>query len=401
MALLILLAAVSLVALAIAVDALSPAPARVDPKSMSDARRFEPASADAALVTLPADTSRLRREAAITSMAGQPQATGTAVARARELILRARQDGDPRWLGMAEAALAHWRADPAPPTDVLLLRATLLQGRHDFQGALRDLTALLGREPTHAQAWLTRATIERVLGHYPQAVRSCTRLWSLRRDLLADACLADARQLAGSDSAYRYLQSRAAALLETAGDESSAWVLTVLAEMAERTGEPDAAERYYRRSLALAPDLYTRVALADLLLDSGRPLQAWQALESAPPSDAVLLRRARATREAALSDAPALRQHIQERLASNRERGDTSHHREHAWFALHLADNPAQAVALAERNWQSQREPADALLLAKAARASGREDLLAALRHTVQSGGPHDTRLARLLEPSR
>ena len=58
-----------------------------------------------------------------------------------------------------------------------------------------------------------------------------------------------------------------------------------------------------------------------------------------------------------------------------------------------------RAVELAERNWQRQREPADALLLAQAARASGRNDLLAVLRETVRTSGPHDARLARLMEP--
>jgi hypothetical protein len=171
------------------------------------------------------------------------------MARVRELIQRARQEGDPRWLGMAEAALARWRGAPAPPDEVLLLRATLLQSRHDFEGALRDLAALLNRDPAHAQAWLTRASVERVMGRYSDAVRSCTRLWGLRRDLIAEACLADARQLVGSDSAYRYLQSRAGALAEAPGDVSSAWVLTVLAEMAERAGDPAAAQEYFRRSL--------------------------------------------------------------------------------------------------------------------------------------------------------
>jgi hypothetical protein len=115
----------------------------------------------------------------------------------------------------------------------------------------------------------------------------------------------------------------------------------------------------------------------------------------------VLLRRARAAQQAALPSARALHRQIEERLAANRARGDESHGREQAWFALHLADNPAQAVELAERNWQRQREPADALLLAQAARASGRNDLLVALRDTVRTSGPHDARLARLMEPQR
>ena len=400
-ALVVGMAAALTIALVIAADVLGPSPTVVDPRALSDAHRVDPASPEAALVTLPTQAARLRAEAGTATEGALPPDLAPTTARVRELIQRARQEGDPRWLGMADAALARWRTAPAPPDEVLLLRATLLQSRHDFEGALRDLAALLNRDPTNAQAWLTRASVERVMGRYEDAVRSCTRLWGLRRDLIADACLADARQLLGSDSAYRYLQSRAGALAEGSGDDSSAWVLTVLAEMAERAGDPVAAQAYFRRSLALANDLYTQVALADLLLATGQPMLAWQALESAPPSDAVLLRRARAAQQAALPSARALHRQIEERLAANRARGDESHGREQAWFALHLADNPAQAVELAERNWQRQREPADALLLAQAARASGRNDLLVALRDTVRTSGPHDARLARLMEPQR
>ena len=393
------IAAVLIIVWVFAAQALSPSPAVVDPRALSDAHRLDPASPETALVTLPAQAARLRAEAGHASEAALLPAFAPTMARVRELIQRARQEGDPRWLGMAEAALARWRGAPAPPDEVLLLRATLLQSRHDFEGALRDLAALLNRDPANAQAWLTRASVERVMGRYSDAVRSCTRLWSLRRDLIAEACLADARQLVGSDSAYRYLQSRAGALAEAPSDDSSAWVLTVLAEMAERAGDPAAAQEYFRRSLTLASDLYTQVALADLLLAIGQPMSAWQVLESAPPSDAVLLRRARAAQQAALPGARALHLQIEERLAANRARGDDSHGREQAWFALHLAKNPVQAVELAERNWQRQREPADALLLAQAARASGRNDLLAVLRDTVRTNGPHDARLARLMEP--
>jgi hypothetical protein len=64
----------------------------------------------------------------------------------------ARQEGDPRYLGYAQAALAPWWSDPNAPTSVLVLRATIRQSLHDFDAAVVDLGTALQREPRNAQA---------------------------------------------------------------------------------------------------------------------------------------------------------------------------------------------------------------------------------------------------------
>src|SRR5262245_23210282 len=66
-----------------------------------------------------------------------------AVAAARADIDAARARSDPRYLGYAQAALAPWWDAPDAPPDVLLLRATIRQHVHDFDGALTDLSAVL------------------------------------------------------------------------------------------------------------------------------------------------------------------------------------------------------------------------------------------------------------------
>jgi tetratricopeptide (TPR) repeat protein len=68
--------------------------------------------------------------------------------------------------GYAQAALAPWWWLPAPPQQVRLLRATLLQSTHQFPEALADLKAVLAADPANAQAWLTRATVQTVRGDY-------------------------------------------------------------------------------------------------------------------------------------------------------------------------------------------------------------------------------------------
>jgi Flp pilus assembly protein TadD len=82
-----------------------------------------------------------------------------AVQLARRYIEHGRRTGDPRYYGYAEAALQPWWHVPEPPAQIRVLRATLAQGRHDFDSALHDLTLALKMDARNAQAWLTRAAI--------------------------------------------------------------------------------------------------------------------------------------------------------------------------------------------------------------------------------------------------
>ena len=81
-------------------------------------------------------------------------------------IERSREEGDPRYLGYAEAVLAPWWKLSKPPVDILVLRATLLQSTHQFDKALADIDAVLKLDSANGQAWITRATILQVQGKY-------------------------------------------------------------------------------------------------------------------------------------------------------------------------------------------------------------------------------------------
>ncbi|MDC6171289.1 hypothetical protein PO768_28130, partial [Paucibacter sp. XJ19-41] len=99
---------------------------------------------------------------------------------AREAIARSRALGDPRELGLAQAALAPWWSQAVPPAPVRLLRATIAQSQHRFDAALADLDALLatpGTSPTiQAQAELNRAALLQLRGRLSEAQAGCQRL---------------------------------------------------------------------------------------------------------------------------------------------------------------------------------------------------------------------------------
>ena len=134
-----------------------------------------PEKGDPALAQL----KRMRR-----ALAARPADIDIAIPVARKALEAARQLGDPRFLGQAQAALAPWwTADTVPPA-ALLLRATLKQSQHDFDGSLKDLDRLLAAQPAAAQARLTRAT---VLGVHAGTIRPFPQGRQLRHALRHDA----------------------------------------------------------------------------------------------------------------------------------------------------------------------------------------------------------------------
>ena len=93
----------------------------------------------------------------------------------RRYFRLAMAEGDPRFVGYAEAALRPWSGKD-PPHDVLVLRALLRQYRHDFAGALDDLAAAAASDATDPEVWLWRAAILLVQADYAGAANACEAL---------------------------------------------------------------------------------------------------------------------------------------------------------------------------------------------------------------------------------
>jgi hypothetical protein len=356
------------------------------------------------LAPQPAEAAALRGlRAQRQALAERPDDLALALDYARRAIERGRATADPRWHGQAEAALAQWLALAAPPPEVRLLRATLRQQRHDFGGALADLDALLAARPDNPQARLTRATVLLVQGRPAEALPDCDALLAARRNLLAAAvCITAVRSLDG------HLDAAAAALAAALADSSSApagerrWAWTALAELEARRGRNEAAEAAFRSALALLEadgeaDPYLLTARADFLLATGRAAEALAVTAPFAAIDNLLLRRALA--EAALGDAglAASIATLDARLAESRLRGEAAIHlREEALHALKLRNDPHTAVQLAQRNWDSQREPADARLLLACALAARQPAAAQPVLAWMQRTGIEDAELHAL-----
>ncbi len=314
-----------------------------------------------------ADRQRLELRRAL---AARPDDLQAAVWLARLDIEASRKRADPRYLGQAQAALAPWWDLPSPPTAVLVLRATIRQSLHEFDGALADLDRVVAQDPGDAQAWITRSVVLSVRGRYPEAKTSCEPLARLSAPIVFVVCDGSVDALTGhAAAAYERISQ---SLEATGAPELRAWALSTLAEIAGRLGRDDEAARLFRRVLALDPeDAYSLAAYADLLLDEGRANEALGLLAGRTDNDNLLLRMVLA--ESALGD-PHAGPHadlLAARYDASRLRGDTVHRREEARFVLRVRHDARGALALARPNWDVQREPWDVRVLLEAALASG------------------------------
>jgi hypothetical protein len=307
------------------------------------------------------------------------------------------EEGDPRYLGYAQAALAPWWDMPEPPVEVQVLRAGLAQFRHDFGGALNDLSSVLRRDPDHAQARALRATIHIVQARYPEANADCVRLRGITSELIAVACGAMVDGLTGKlDSAHDRLAGTLAAHPEATASERL-WVLIRLAEMAQRQDRPLAAESYFRQALGLGiTDTFLLAAYADFLLDHKRYGEVVAMLKDRTPSDGLLLRLVLAETRLALPVAEAHAGILAARYEAAQLRGDTVHQQEEARFRLQVYHDEKNALVLAGENWKVQKEPRDARILLEAALAAKSPAAAAPVVQWLRESRIEDARLRDL-----
>jgi hypothetical protein len=341
------------------------------------------------------------------TLAAAPDRVELAVELARADIRRYRTLSDPRFLGRAQATLAPWWNLAEPPRDVLLLRATIRQSLHDFDGAKADLDRVVARPPaegatedaaTFAQAHLTRAVVATITADYPRARESCAVIAPLTSPLVVATCEAPLDAIAGkADAAYETV-SRALAGARRADVGVRGWALTQLAELALVRGDRAAADRHLRAALALdAHDAYARNLLADVLLLEDRAREASELLAGKDAIDSHLVRRAIAEHRSHGPDEPKLVRAMRERIAAAALRGDRIHLREEAMFALAVLHDPKAAVSLAQGNWAVQKELADARLLAEAAAAAGDADAARPVLAWARKHGLRDAQLETFL----
>ena len=365
-----------------------------------------PASDDTIVEMLPTVAGWSREERRLRqALAQRPRDEATAIAAAKAYLELARTQGDARYAGYAMGALQAWEATAAAqtPPAVLVMRATVAQFLHDFDGAEATLKSALARQPGSADAWITLATILRVRGRYVESDAACRALGRVGPALYGLACLAENAGLRGDHASARDTLSCLLADPALQGAQQAGtrqWLFTTLAEVEELAGRPAAAEGFYKQALRAAPSGYLLIAYSDYLLRQNRPAEVPALLAREPRSDAVLLRLAIAARRpGGMGGARKDIDELQARFdaAAQRPGNAEVHAREGAMFALDVEGDARRALALARANVRLQREPIDLLLLARAANAADDEEARRELKALMQGTGLRDARVDALL----
>ncbi len=375
----------------------------------SIAAPFIPASEKEIVETLPAGTQQARRSLSGSNellKSSAPLKQGNAesaqniearIVEARGFIELARTEGDPRSLGYAESLLQPLVTSDTPNAKALVMYAIALQSRHDFRGAEKALETALKIHPGDAQAWLTKAMILRAQGRIDEARKSCAPLLRTADEFTLTLCAVSVRSLSGhAREAYQVLEGALQAQQESS-KSSLVWAQTLLAEIAEQLGDNQAAARHYSQAIVLEKkDPYLLAAYSDFFLRQGKPRAVLALLQGRglEKQDGLLLRLALAAKAAGeIEEFAAYSSELWSRIEAARLRGDSIHLREEAIAELELRGDASRALALAKRNFENQRELADAQILLKSAQLANDAGGAQMVRQWLAANKVEDVRL--------
>lgn len=327
------------------------------------------------------------------AVASAPSDQAASVKLAQKYFDLAMARGDPRYIGYADAIVNRFSTQLSP--QLLLVRGTLRQYRHDFAAALDDFAAALELDSDLAGARAWRGAIHLVQADYVNASKECEALNEIQRPVLFGGCAGLVLAYTGHlDNAYKTLYQ---ALSASRDDGHRLWLHTRLGEVSAWQGQFVRAERHYRQALAIGrDDGYLLAAWSDFLLDLGRADEVVKLLAAWASSDGLLLRLTEAETLLKLPGAPAHRQALADRYAAARQRGDTTHRAEEARFHLRLKGDAKLAVALAAENYRVQKEPRDARILLEAAMAAKDPGAARSALDWLQSSEFEDARMRQL-----
>ena len=330
-----------------------------------------PARADTVIEHLPRGYAKLTPSV-------NPATPVAAAITAQQLLSIAARNGDARLAARADRLLSMRSANERNP-EVLRARAYSAQHRHDFSGSVALLDILIRQEPRDANARLARAEINLVRGRLDLTRIDCAAL-ALGIDAGSGILCTASLSLRSGD------YPTAATLIEhwlaqaSANDALRRYALVMRGETAARAGDHKAGA-WFQRALALdTGDVRTLSAYARYLRGAGRDSEVEPLLSGSTDHDGLQLQRALAARRVGASNADALAEAQARRYATAHAVGDEPELRDEAEFLLSLRGQPQAALALAQRNFRTQRDHEDVGLLRRTAIAAGRPEALQPLQ---------------------
>lgn len=332
-----------------------------------------------------ADTVLERLPAGYSALVG-PVPAREALDRVERLLATAASTGDARLVTRADRLMATLPPGQSSQPGPLKARAYIAQYQHDFSAALRALDALVDAYPREPGARLARSQLHLVMGRLDLARSDCAALVVSIDSGRGQVCLAALALRRGDNGAAiglsdRWLSDAAA------GDTLRIHVLLIRAEAAARSGEADAG-RWFRQALELAPrDVRGLVPYARYLRAMDQHAEVMSLRQQAPGNDSMQLQATLSAWEGRLPQAGQMAAATLQRYQRARSLGAEPELREEAEFLLLVRGDAEGALALARRNFLTQRDHEDVQILIATAVAAGRPDALEPLRRWAKAQG--------------
>jgi len=370
--------------------------------SLAQAAPFTPKSDNDVVERLPSgatDPSVRRVDSLRKQLAARPDDVALRMEIARRYFDLAMAQGDPRYVGYAQAAIIPLAKTEANSAQYWLVKGMIEQYSHDFPGALQSLEKASQLDPKAPDPIAWQAAIHMVQARYPEALSECTRLVPLAHPLYAQGCTAYIEAATGHLApAYEILSKE----LVNAGDAAPGlvlWIETRLGEMAIRLQKFDEAQAHFDRALRLGlTDQFLLGAYSDFLLLRNRPAEVTKLLADWERSDVLLLRLALAGKAAKDPRAADWASQLRDRFAAAALRGDRLHEQEAARFELDVEGHPDKALDYASRNYTAQKEARDAEILLRAALAANQPKAAQPALDWLRTNHYEDPALARIAD---
>jgi len=279
------------------------------------------------------------------------------------------ETNDPRFIGLAEAVLTKWWEN-SDYIGIQLAKAKIQQHSHLFIESNHTLNQIISREPLNFSARLLRANNHLVTGEYLKARNDCAMLMAFANSIQSEACFLAANGLMqNTKDTLTALQgfNQQWHTYTQLNQQQLAWVAGVFADLSRILGKAGLAESFFKKGLQADSDNnYLLSNYADLLMHQKRYSSISFLLSDYSDRLHILLRLALAEKYTAPGGnkfQQALKQQFQRMIPERTQ----LHLREKALYAYHLENDYPLALTLALKNWQSQREAGDLLLLLQCA----------------------------------
>jgi tetratricopeptide (TPR) repeat protein len=308
-----------------------------------------------------------------------------------DLFNRGKISGDAQLVSMADGLLESIPFDKRT-ISTNLLHADVNQHLHQFAKAEVALLNVLRQAPTNSNALLQISNISLIRGQFTQSEQFCLRLRKLTSSIIAATCAAAVYKMTGDAPLAISMIENFAQQIPIQPKSVQAWILAVLAEGYFATGQKRKGRETYIRSIRLFPSTYTLATYSDFLLSEKLFTEVLHVLKDAPDSKALVLRRVRALMALRAPDWQEVLKPTADRLALIKERQDSGHYRELAYYYLYIKSDPAQALKYAQANFSFQKETIDMQLMIVSSQGAGNHnatDRMTKYLHQIKSKDLH------------